>query len=357
MRTVHLRGETADTLARRWPDLPIDPAVARRILNRVVHEDRDDLDGITGLRRTAALSIVGRASLARLRVVDRRLSPRDGFTKYLFEARDGRRFEAVRIPLERPRWSVCVSSQAGCALGCAFCTTGRLGLERDLEAWEIVEQVLTVRREGPERPVTSVVFQGQGEPLANYDEVARAAAILRDPNGLRVRGESITVSTAGLLPGIERLIDDGQVWRLILSLTSAFDDKRAALLPVARRWAVGDLVRALVRHRDRRGGPVHLAWVLMAGVNTGAEEARELARLFRGVPVRIHLIDVDDPTGTFRAPDAAERKDFLAALDGAGLPFVRRYSGGTEIGAACGTLASAARGGIVLDAPTVGAAS
>src|SRR6185503_3093448 len=163
------------------------------------------LEGVRGRSRATARAVLARGRTTRLLVADRRRSAVDPFVKYLFRAEDGRTFETVRIPLERPRWSVCVSSQAGCALGCAFCETGRLGLERNLEPWEIVEQVLCVRREAPERPVTGVVFQGQGEPLQNYDNVIRAAEILRHPCGARIRGDRITISTVGLLPMVTRI--------------------------------------------------------------------------------------------------------------------------------------------------------
>jgi 23S rRNA (adenine2503-C2)-methyltransferase len=340
---VHLRGQTPESLAAAFPELR--PAVARRVVHRVVGEDRDDLAGIPGLSRAAHAALLTRGRLTRLRVQDRRLSAVDPFAKYLFEASDGRRFEAVRIPLERPRFSVCVSSQAGCALACAFCETGRLGFERNLEAWEIVEQVLTIRRESPERPVTGVVFQGQGEPLQNYDAVLRAAAVLRDPCGGRIGGDRITISTVGLLPLIERYTDEGHPYRLILSLTSAFGEKRARLVPIGRSYDVPELALAMKRHATRRGGPVNLAWVLMSGVNTGPEEARELGRLFRGVRVRISVIDVNDPTGEFRRADDSERSRFLQAHSDEGQAFVRRYSGGPDIHAACGMLASITRGG------------
>lgn len=343
---AHLRSHTPSSLAVLWPDLPLDDTVARRIVGRVVGEDRDDLDGVRGLSRRLAREMAARSRTTRLEVLDRRASRIDPFVKYLFRAPDGRVFEAVRIPLERPRWSVCVSSQAGCALGCTFCETGRLGLARDLEPWEIVEQVLTVRREGPERPVTGVVFQGQGEPLQNYDSVIRAAQILRDPCGARIGGDRITISTVGLLPMMERYTAEGHPYRLILSLTSAIQERRAELVPLARRYPVAALASAMRRHQEKHGGPVNLAWVLMAGMNTGAEEARELGRLFAGAKVRLSLIDVNDPTGRLHPPDDAERGRFLSALADNGIGFVRRYSGGADIHAACGTLASRTSGGV-----------
>ena len=346
MPAVHLRSQTPDSLATLWPDLPLDPSIARRVIGRVVGEGRDDLAGLPGLSHALVAEIGRRASTRRLEVIDRRESALDGFVKYLFRAQDGASFEAVRIPLLAPRFSVCVSSQAGCGLGCAFCETGRLGFTRNLEPWEIVEQVLAVKRDARlDRPVTGVVFQGQGEPLQNYDAVLRAAAILRDPSGLKIRGEAITISTVGLLPAIERFTREGHVFRLILSLTSAIDAKRAELVPLAKTYAVADLARALRRHADRHGGPVHLGWVSMSGFNSGEDEAEAIARVFSGGPVRVHLIDVNDPSGRHRPPDDAERGRFLDALRARGIAFVRRYSGGPDIHAACGMLASTARGG------------
>jgi 23S rRNA (adenine2503-C2)-methyltransferase len=345
MTAPHLRGSTPEDLVAAFGDVGLDLRSARRIVERMVARDEGSLGEVEGLSKRRREAVLARGRVDRLEILDRRASAVDPFVKYLFRAGDGKVFETVRIPLEKPRWSVCVSSQAGCAIGCAFCETGRLGLDRNLETWEIVEQVLAVRREGRERPVTSVVFQGQGEPFQNYDHVLRAAAIFRNPNGLKIRGEAVTISTVGILPAIERFTEEGHVHRLILSITSAFDAKREALIPTGRRWPVRDLAAAMRRHRERHGGVIHLAWVLIAGVNTGDDEARELELLFRGVPVRVHVIEVNDPTGRFRAPDDAERRRFLAALGERGMPFVRRYSGGPDIHAACGMLAATSRGG------------
>ncbi|HEX5044369.1 MAG TPA: radical SAM protein [Candidatus Polarisedimenticolaceae bacterium] len=313
----HLRERTPEEIAR---DLAISLPAARRLCVKALWEDAEDLGD-------------------RLEVVDRQRA-QDGFVKYLFRGADGVPFEAVRIPLHRPRWSVCVSSQAGCAMGCAFCATARLLRRRNLEAWEMLEQVLTVRREGRERPVTSVVFQGQGEPLHNLGAVLRAAERLRCPTGLRIRGENITLSTVGLLPELRELAALDLPYRLVLSLHSAFSEKRAALVPTGRRFAVPDLLEPLLARARSRREPVHLAWVLIAGFNTGEEEAAELGRLLGGTPVRLSLVDVRDESGRFAAPEEAERNAFLDALRRNGLAFVRRYSGGADIRAACGTLSS-----------------
>ena len=304
-----------------------------------------------GLSKAHTTALGSRFRLDRLAVVDRRRSALDPFVKYLFRSTDERVFEAVRIPLERPRFSVCVSSQVGCALGCRFCETGRMGFVRNLEAWEIVEQALTIRRESPERPLTGVVFQGQGEPFHNYEAVIQAARILRDPCGPRIGADRITISTVGLLPQIERYTEEGHPYRLILSLSSAFSEKRARLVPVTARYGVPELAEAMRRHAALRGGPVSIGWVLIAGYNTGDEEADELGRLFAGVPVRISVIDVNDPSGAHRRASDEERGRFLTALSRNGLGFVRRYSGGSDIHAACGMLASHVVGGSVHEPP------
>jgi 23S rRNA (adenine2503-C2)-methyltransferase len=344
----HLRSATPESLVADVPGLPLE--VARRVLGRVVFEDADNLDGVRGLGAAPRRALLEAYRLDRLEVADRRRSLVDPFAKYLFRGRDGTVFETVRIPLERPRYSVCVSSQVGCALACVFCETGRLGFSRNLEAWEMVEQVLTVRRESTDRPVTGVVFQGQGEPFQNYDNVIRAAEILRAPWGARLRGDRITISTVGLLPMIERYTEEGHPYRLILSLTSALPEKRKELVPMARVHDIESLAAAMRRHAEKHGGPVNLAWVLLSGINTSSEEARALGRLFRGVKVRLSVIDVNDPTGAFRRASDEERGFFLSALSEEGIGFVRRYSGGPDIHAACGMLAAHARGGEALPA-------
>src|SRR5580765_8583901 len=173
-----------------------------------------------------------------LEIVERAVDPADGFVKYLFRLHDGAPVEAVLIPLEAAgRFTVCLSSQAGCAMGCTFCATGRLGFGRHLEPWEIVGQWLAVRDEAP-GVVTGAVFQGQGEPFHNYDAVMRAAEILSHPCGGRIAAKAITISTVGIVPAIRRYTRERRPYRLIVSLTSAIDARRRELLPIACGWPV-----------------------------------------------------------------------------------------------------------------------
>ncbi len=276
-----------------------------------------------------------------LEIVERATDPSDGFVKYLFRAPDGALFEAVRIPLHEPgRFSVCLSSQVGCAMGCVFCATGRLGLVRNLEAWEIVGSFLAVRDEAPGR-VSGAVFMGQGEPLQNYDAVIQAARVLSDPCAGRISASAITISTVGLAPQIRRYARERRPYRLIVSLTSAIPERRAALLPIAGRQSLEDVAGAIREYAAVAKGRVTVAWVLLGGVNTGADEAEALQRLLGDLRLRVNLIDVNDdrPDG-FRQADAAERKAFFDRLQILRAPIVRRYSGGSRTNAACGMLAA-----------------
>lgn len=298
------------------------------------------LESRAGLRKVVREAVAGIPE-ERPEIVDRVEDPDDRSVRYLFRAADGARFEAVRIPLHKPgRFSVCLSSQVGCAMGCAFCATGRLGLTRNLTPAEIVGSFLAVRDEAPGR-VSGAVFMGQGEPLHNYDAVIQAARVLSHPCGGRVDSKAITISTVGLVPQIRRYTAEGHPWRLIVSLTSALPDRRRSLLPVAGRIPMEELASALRDHAAATGDRQTIAWVLLGGVNTDAAEVTALQALFQGTPLRVNLIDVNDPRPDgFRRADDAEREGFVDALQVLRAPVVRRYSVGASRNSACGMLAA-----------------
>jgi len=334
---LHLAGQDSRALARA---LGIDLADARRIVGAVVGRGLS-LREARNVRRAVldrAAEACSAEGLERLAVAD----AADGFRKYLFRLRDGERVEAVRIPLFDTHYTLCLSSQVGCALGCAFCATGRLGLTRNLDSWEIVAQYLAVRADSV-RPITGAVFMGQGEPFHNYEAVLKAAYLLCDPAGGRIDQRRISISTAGVVPMIRRYTAEGHKFRLCVSLNAARPEMRAALMPLERRYPLPELLEAVREHAARRGR-VTLEYVMMAGVNCGEEDAAALGELLHGLEVRLNPIDVNDPTGRFRSPDREEWTRFRDALARAlpGQPIVRRYSGGKERHAACGMLAGEA---------------
>jgi 23S rRNA (adenine2503-C2)-methyltransferase len=315
---------------------------ARRLLAHVLSYGHEDLlPTRRPVRREVRLGVERLCDHSRLEIVERVIDPDDGFMKYLFRSPDGALHEAVRIPLHKPGcFTVCLSSQVGCAMRCDFCATGRLGLSRNLLAWEMVAAFRAVRAEAPGR-VTGAVFQGQGEPFHNYDEVIRAAYVLCDPCGGRISGPAITISTVGLVPQIRRYARDRHPFRVIVSLTSAVPDRRRTLLPVAGRVPFEELVAALRELAEASKSRVTVAWVLMGGVNHGDAEVEALRALSAEVPIRLNLIDVNDARddGYRRATDD-ERKGFLDHLQALSIPFTRRYSGGRNRSAACGMLAA-----------------
>jgi 23S rRNA (adenine2503-C2)-methyltransferase len=335
---LHLAGQDSRALARK---AGITLEDARRITGAVIGRG-EGLRSARNVRRAvldqvAALATAG--ELTRLEVVD----AQDGFRKYLLALPDGARIEAVRIPLFDTHHVVCVSSQAGCALGCTFCATGELGLVRSLRSWEIVAQVLHVRADS-QRPVTGVVFMGQGEPFLNYDAVIEAAYALCDPAGGRIDARRISISTAGIVPMIRRYTAEGHKFRLCVSLTAAIPWKRRALMPVEQGFPLDELVEVIREHAAERGR-VTLEYVMIAGVNVGPEDAAALGQLLDGIPVRLNPIAVNDATGRYRPPSEDEWNRFRDALarELPGQPIVRRYSGGSDEHAACGMLASRSR--------------
>jgi 23S rRNA (adenine2503-C2)-methyltransferase len=336
---LHLSGQDSRALARK-AGIPLEDA--RRITGAIIGRGRGLRDARNVRRevldRVEALASPG--ELRRLDVVD----ARDGFRKYLFALPDGARIESVRIPLFDTHHVVCVSSQAGCGLACAFCATGEMGLTRSLKSWEIVEQVLHIRSDSA-LPVTGVVFMGQGEPFLNYDEVIAAAYTLCDPAAGRIDARRISISTSGIVPMIRRYTAEGHKFRLCVSLNAAIPWKRAALMPVVEQgFPLDELVDA-IREHAAEAGRVTVEYVMIAGVNMGPEDAAAIGQALQGIPVRLNPIAVNDASGKYRPPTEVEWNAFRDLLGQAlpGQPIVRRYSGGQDESAACGMLALKAR--------------
>ena len=294
---------------------------------------------VRGVARLKLANVAAAIETPTLEVVDRQRSAVDGFTKYLFRLHDGHLVEAVRIPLFDTKYVVCISSQVGCALACAFCATGKMGFTRNLETWEIVEQVRIVRDEA-DRPVRGVVFMGMGEPLLNYDNVVRAGRIMSHPSGLAIDGRKITISTAGVVPAIRRFTQDRLPFRLAVSLTAGTTPRRRSLMPVENTWPLPELMQAVREHAAATRDRVMLEYVAISGVNCSAEDAAALIELLRGIPIRFNIIEVNDATGQFQPPTADELAAFRTALQPLGQPIVRRYSGGKDVNAGCGMLAA-----------------
>ena len=274
-----------------------------------------------------------RFSLPRLEIAADQLSS-DGTRKFLFRLHDGEAIETVAIP-EGDRVTICVSSQAGCALQCAFCATGAMGFSRNLAPHEIAAQLRELRLLVPPIRITNVVFMGMGEPLMNWKAVDPALTIMNDPNGLGIGARHITVSTVGVLPGIVALSERPEQFRLAISIHAPTDSLRRDLMPINVKYPLADVIAA-ARAFDRR---VTFEYVMLGGVNDAVEHAMELSRLARECRAFVNLIPLHPGGARGFAPSPPERvKAFVAELRRQDVEVAIRKSRGIDIAAACGQL-------------------
>ena len=257
---------------------------------------------------------------------------------------DGERVETVLIPQLGDERIVtqCISSQVGCAMGCVFCASGVAGLKRQMTDAEIVAQVLLGRRElGPDQRIRNVVFMGMGEPLHNYEAVARALVLLTHPDGIDLSKRRVTVSTSGLVKQIDRLGKDfdGQV-QLAISLHAVRDDARSKIMPVNRRHGLGELMDALRRYPLSKRQRITIEYTLIKGVNDSIKDANGMVELLRGIPVKVNLIPMNPISASdLRAPDSSHVTRFQEQLTRRGLSVFIRKTRGDDVAAACGQLA------------------
>jgi len=263
----------------------------------------------------------------------------DGTRKCVFRTLTGETIETVLVRNRQAR-TLCVSSQAGCALGCAFCATARVGLLRNLTAGEITESVLLSERAACER-VTDIVFMGQGEPLCNYDAVMEACTILNHDLGPCISKKRISISTSGLVPQVLRYTDEARPWRLYLSLHSAIQATRERIMPIARRHRLPELLDAMRAFQTRRGVPwLTLQYVAIPGVNMDQRHVDALAQELRHLRYILNVIPYNDVGAGFRPPSWAEVKEFTTRLCALKRPVKTRYSAGKREGMGCGQLSA-----------------
>lgn len=272
----------------------------------------------------------------------------DGETvKWLFQLSDGQLIETVLMDYTDGRHTACISSQAGCAMGCVFCATGQMGFSRHLTAGEIIEQAVHVARwlEGRGERLSNVVLMGMGEPLHNYDAVLAAIQRMTAPEGLGIGQRHITLSTVGLVPQIRRFADEGLQVKLAISLHAATDEERSALLPVNRRYPLVDLLEACREYIDKTGRRITFEWALIAGENDVPEQAHALGALLRGLLCHVNLIPLNPTTGYGGQPSDRERvQAFQDVLAGYGVSSTVRVRRGIDINAGCGQLKAAVLG-------------
>jgi 23S rRNA (adenine2503-C2)-methyltransferase len=319
------------------------PFRARQLMRWIHHAGTDDFGVMTDVSKPLRERLAREAVVAAPPVLLDTTAP-DGTRKWLLDVGTGNAIETVFIP-EPSRGTLCISSQAGCALACTFCSTGHQGFNRNLTADEIIGQLwianrLLTRETGAERPVTNVVMMGMGEPLHNFENVVTALRLMLDDFAYGLSRRRVTLSTSGLVPGIDQLRDTCPV-ALAVSLHAPNDRLRDELVPINRKYPIRELLAACVRYIEKAPRDfVMFEYVLLDGVNDSPAQARELVALVKDVPCKINLIPFNPFPGTRYArsgPAAVER--FRDPLLEAGLITTVRKTRGDDIAAACGQLA------------------
>jgi 23S rRNA (adenine2503-C2)-methyltransferase len=316
------------------------PYRGRQLAVWIFHKGVLDLEGMTDLP-TAFRRHLAEQVFITVPEVERVIPSQDQSQKLVLRLGDGRRIQSVLMP-DGDRLTLCLSTQVGCGFACAFCLTGTMGLERNLTTAEIVGQLVAARRTlaSAER-VTHLVFMGMGEPLANYAATVKSLRILTDPNGFGYSPRRITLSTVGLVGGIQKLARENLRVNLAISLHATTDESRARLMPVNRGWSLEDLLAACRRFPLPVRQRMTFEYVLLHQVNDSAEDANRLTRLLRGVRAKVNLIPFNAWKGSgFSRPPLARITAFQKILLDDGITATIRWSKGEDIGAACGQLHS-----------------
>jgi 23S rRNA (adenine2503-C2)-methyltransferase len=343
--TPDLRGLPRAAVEALVASLGEKPYRARQLFRWLHRAGAASLGDMTDVPRTLRDAL---AKTVRLTTLERANEQRsvDGTIKWTWRTRDGKLIESVYMP-EADRKTLCVSSQVGCAVGCTFCLTGTMGLARNLEPGEIVDQVHRANRRLVElgvaegaRPLTNLVFMGMGEPLANYANLTTALGLLLSEDGPQFSQRHVTVSTSGVVPAIRRLGEETPV-KLAVSLNATTDALRDVLMPLNRRWPLAELMAACREFPMRNGRRITFEYVLLGGVNDTLEDARRLSELVRGIPAKVNLIPYNANPGLPYVAPAPERVvEFQETLAARKLTAVVRKNRGRDISAACGQLAA-----------------
>ena len=311
---------------------------ARQVFRWMYRHGVTDLAAMSDLPRSLKETLATETTITTPQLVDRERSS-DGTEKFLLQLADGRQIESVFIP-DTPSMTFCISTQVGCAMACAFCLTGRMGLVRNLTAGEIAGQVRVLVDAAAMRGRRfNIVLMGMGEPLHNYAETMKALRILADEHGLAVSPRRVTLSTVGLLPALERLAREPVMPNLAISLHAPTDAIRSELVPINAKFGVADIIAACKRFPLKRRSRITFEYVLLAGVNDSPDDARRLAKLLAGVKSKVNLIPLNAAAGIpFERPSDETVDRFAQVLADHQLTVSVRKSRGRDIRAACGQL-------------------
>ena len=291
---------------------------------------------MTNFAKSLRQKLADLAEIGYISVEKQVTSTDDQTTKFLFKLRDGLFIESVFM-IEGKRRTVCLSSQVGCALGCSFCATGKMGFRRNLSAGEIIDQLLVIQRT-LNVEVTNIVIMGMGEPFLNYDEVIKACDIISHDKGIAIGKRKITISTSGIVPAIKRFADEGLRYKLAISLNTADDVKRSQIMPINKKYPLNELINAAKYYAAKSRHRITFEYVMIDGLNDGIDDALKLAKLIKGLQCNINIIPYNAVDGQQGPPSEETINAFIRPLLNMNVVISVRRSKGVDIGAACGQL-------------------
>jgi 23S rRNA (adenine2503-C2)-methyltransferase len=331
-----LKDKTLNELEQITNGLGQKKYLAKYIFQFIHAEDVTDILKITPLSKAFRAKLIENDyHISQLNILNK-LTDKDGTIKYVFGLDDGNRIETVLL-LDGKRRTLCVSTQAGCKMGCVFCATGKIKFQRNLSAGEIIDQVNIVQKDSA--IISNIVYMGMGEPLENYDAVVKSVQILNDPAGRNIGIRHITVSTCGLAPAIKKLAYEDKNPRLAISLNAPTDELRNSLMPINKKYPLTKLLDAVKAYQFKVKERVTFEYVMIKGINDSLLHAGQLVKLLRGIKCNVNLIEYN-PHGDckFKGSDREKMSRFAQVIEEAGIENTIRLKKGSSICAACGQL-------------------
>jgi 23S rRNA (adenine2503-C2)-methyltransferase len=350
MAKIDIKNISKDELIKELVKISEKPYRAAQIFRWLYKAGVKSFDEMTDLNKELRERLKDKFHVTKITALDSKCSLYDGTTKYLLKLEDSHTIESVLLP-EDERTTLCLSSQVGCKFGCSFCASAPFGFVRNLKASEILDEVLFIKAHNKDRAITNIVFMGIGEPLDNYNNVMRAIRILNDEDAFRIGARKITISTCGIIPGMEKLIGEKLQVELSVSLHSADDKIRSTLIPINRRYPINDLIAACKDYTKQTKRIITFEYILIKGINASEGDAFKLARLLTGLMCKVNIISYNqiNPVKNFgisngikakgyEAPTVEDVKNFIRTLKSRGVNAMLRKSKGEDIDAGCGQL-------------------
>lgn len=338
MSKIDIKNISKDELIKELVRMGEKPYRAAQVFKWLYKAGVKSFGEMTDLNKELREKLKEKFHITKIVALDSKRSLYDGTTKYLLKLEDSHTIESVFLP-EEERTTLCLSSQVGCKFGCSFCASAPFGFVRNLKASEILDEVLFMGGHNKEFSITNIVFMGIGEPLDNYNNVIRAIRILNDKDAFKIGARRITISTCGIVPGMEKLAEEKLQIELSVSLHSADDKIRSALVPINKRYPLNDLIAACKDYTKRTKRIITFEYILIKGVNASEGDAFKLARLLTGLMCKVNVISYNQiRTKVCEAPAIEGVKNFIRTLKSRAVNVMLRKSKGEDIDAGCGQL-------------------